>query len=335
MLPLHPLNVLLAALFAAGAFALLVSVLYRPPVPLSQVERLYGGGEEQPGLRERLQRQLEAARFNITAGEFLRFSAALAVFAGLGVYLLTGALLLGVLGAVLGGGAYWIYLSNRAEAAIEAYEEQLPQVVSALITGARQGGTLTTAAEYAAQFGPRLSRDDWTYIAAQLKTGGERTIDHVFETVARKRGSQLLGSLFELLLIVQRQRGGFSEALPYLHATLVERVKTLRTARTRLMGPIRELWIVCSAPILGVLVVRFMSPQFAEIYRSWEGQLLVLLGWLVDLIAFTWAYRAFSGALRRETNFLGALKREPRAFPEGGAVEGPAAAWPFGGRADR
>ncbi len=308
---LNPLNVLLAALFGAGLFALVTGILYRQPVTLSHVERLYGGGLEELGLMQRLQRELDAARFNITAGEFLRVSLVLAALAGLGAYLITGAILPAALCFVLGGMIYWQYLSAKAVKATEDYEDQLPQVVARLIVGAKIGNTLRGAAEHAAKFGPALCRDDWAYIAAQLDSKAD--LEQVLRVVSQRRGSQLLNSIFELLL-VQYQRGtSLSEVLPLIQQSLAERIKMVRQARTKMRGPIRELWIVCAAPFVVVLLTRMLSPQFAAVYSTWQGQLLILAGWTIDLVTFVIAYRAFSAALRTETNFYGALKGEPRA----------------------
>lgn len=307
---LSPLNVLLAALFGAGVFALVTALFYRRPVNLSHVERLYGGGLEDLSLMQRLQRELDAARLGITAGEFLRASLVLAILTGLGAYLLTGGILPAALCFALGGVSYWLYLSSKAAKAIEEYEDQLPQVVARLIVGAKLGSTLQGAAEHAARFGPLICRDDWAYIAAQLDAKAD--LEQVLRVVSQRRGSQLLNSIFELLL-VQHQRGaGLSDVLPLIQETLAERIKTVRQARTKMKGPIRELWIVCAAPFVAAAVTRMLSPQFAAIYSTWQGQLLLFVGWTIDIAAFLIAYRAFTEALRRETNFYGALKGEPR-----------------------
>lgn len=307
---LNPLNVLFAALFGAGLFALVAALLYRPPVNLSQVERLYGGGLETLTLFQRLQRALDTARFNLSVGEFLRVSLVLAVLAGLAAYLITGAILPSLLCGVLGGLIYWQYLSAKAAKAIEDYEDQLPQVVARLITGAKLGNTLRGAAEHAARFGPPLCRDDWAYLAGQLDAKAD--LEQVLRVVSQRRGSQLLNSVFELLLL-QHQRGtGLSDVLPLIQESLAERIKMVRHARTKMHGPIRELWIVCAAPFVAVLLTRMLSPAFASVYSTWQGQLLLLAGWGIDILAFLFAYRAFSTALRQETNFYGALKAEPR-----------------------
>lgn len=324
---MNPLNILLAVIFAVGTFALIMALGYQRPIVLSATERLYGGGEARLSLLERVQLQLDLARFAVTASEFLRVSAALAVVFGLGAYALSGALLAGALGAVGGGLSFWLYLSRKATHALETYEDELPQVVARLTAGAKLGNAFSAAAEHVAQFGPVQCREDWAYIAAQLKANAE--LEQVFRVVSQKRGSQLLNSIFELLL-VQHQRGtGLSDVLPLIQETLEERVRTVRRARTKLKGPIRELWIVCATPFAAVVLLRLLSPEFAAMYGTWAGQLVLLMGWGITLTAFVVAYRSFSAALRRETNFYGALKAEPRptlqrsaTHPEAEAVRG-------------
>lgn len=308
---ISPVNVLLAVLFGAGVFALVAAFFYERPIKLLEVEKIYGRGEAKLTLMQRTQRALDDARFNLSAGEFLRVSLVLSLLGGLAMYILSGALLAGLIGMVMGGLSYWLYLTNKAAKALEAYEDALPQVVSRLITGAKLGTTLGLAAEHVARFGPLNARDDWSYIATQLKSGAG--VEQVLRVVSEKRGSQVLNSIFELLL-VQQQRGiGMSDILPVIQESLEERVRTIRKARTKMLGPIRELWIVCAAPFVAVALMRFMSPQFAGVYSTLPGQLLLAAGWGIDLTAFAIAYRSFSQAMQKETRFIGQLKHSPRS----------------------
>src|SRR5579859_2350824 len=166
---INPLNVLLAALAAAGLFALTVSLLSQRPVNLSETEQLFGAGTQERSWSERLQRRLDLARVNMTVGAFLPMLAMLSLLAGLAAYLATGAWLAGVLGLALGGLGYWIYLAHKADQVLEAYEDELPQVLARLLAGVQPGHDLTLAAEHVARFGPPLCREDWAYIAEQLR----------------------------------------------------------------------------------------------------------------------------------------------------------------------
>src|SRR5690606_9968139 len=124
-------------------------------------------------------------------------------------------------------------------------------------------------------------------------------LEQVFKVVSLRRRSQLFNSLLELLLLQQARRTPLSEALPLVQESLEERVRAIRRARTKMKGPIRELWIVCSAPFAAVLFLRLMSPEFTAIYSTPLGQVVLLVGWGMAVGAFSLAYRSFSQALRR------------------------------------
>ncbi|MCC7362695.1 MAG: hypothetical protein IT317_24655 [Anaerolineales bacterium] len=317
---INPLNVLLAALAAAGLFALTVALLTQRPVPLSETEKLFGAGTADLTWSAQLQRRLDLARVDMTVATFLPMLVMLSLLAGLAAYLVSGAWLAGVLGTVLGGMGYWLHLSQKADQALETYEEELPQVLARLVAGARLGNNLSVAAEHVAQFGPPLCREDWVYIGAQLRANAPP--EQVLKVVSLRRGSQLLNSILELLLLQQARRTPLSEALPLIQESLEERVRTIRRARTKMKGPIRELWIVCAAPFAAVLVLRLMSPEFTAIYSTGIGQVLLLVGWGMATVAFSLAHRSFSQALRRETDFAGGLKPTPRPplTPKGSAA---------------
>ncbi len=302
---------LLALMFAAGLFVLLIGTQWTSPVKLSNVETLYGEGRSQPaGPFASLQARLDAAGFGISTGDFLKVVAVLVVLVFVVAYLVVGALAPALLCALMSVFGYWIYLGNKATKAIEAYEEQLPQLVSRLVVGARMGNNLRGAAEHAANFGPPLCRDDWTYICRQMDAGAD--LEMIFRVVSARRQSQLLNSIFELLL-VQHQRGtSISEVMPLIQESLTQRARTVRLARTKLNGPLRELYVICASPFVAVVVMRLSDPQFATMYAQPLGQLIVTLVFLIDIGLFFWLRRMFSNDLRRETNFYGDLKAQPR-----------------------
>jgi Flp pilus assembly protein TadB len=308
---ISPLNLLFAVLLGAGMFALVVGLLYERPVKLSEVERVFGRGTSEPSLMQRLQRALDDARLNVRAGEFMRVSLFIAVLAGLGAYFLTQAVLAAVLGFVVGGVSYWLYLSTKASKTLGNYEDDLPQVVARLIVGAQiRNAPLDIVAEHVAQFGPPGTREDWSYIATQLRAGAPRS--QVFRVFSEKRGSHILNSLLEILLLQEETKTPLTELLPPFQKTLQDRVKTLRAGRTKLSGPIRELWIVSAFPFIAVLVMQWLVSEYREIYRSLVGQVIIGVAWTMTLAAFALAHRAFTTAVERETRFIGQLKAEPR-----------------------
>jgi len=303
-------NVWFALLFAIGVFVLVIGTQWTRPVRLSNVEQLYGEGRPREDFLRGLQGKLDAARFNLSVEDFLKVVAVLVIGVFFTAYFLIGAILPAIMAAAMSVFGYWTYLSGKAAKAIEDYEEQLPQVVSRLVVGARMGSSFRGAAEHAAQFGPPLCRDDWAYICRQLDAGAD--LEMILRIVSARRQSQLLNSIFELIL-VQHQRGTpISDVMPLIQESLTQRTRTIRLARTKLRGPLRELYIVCAAPVAAVVAARFMSPQYARLYAEPGGQLIVTIAWAIDLALFFWLQRAFSQDLRRETNFYGDLKAQPR-----------------------
>jgi Flp pilus assembly protein TadB len=321
-LSIHPLTLLLALLGGAGVLIIWVARVYEPPVKLTETEALFGTGRRELSLVERLQTELDKARIQITAAEFLRLSLILAVLASLAMYILTDAVLPAIVGFALGGASYWLYLSNKASQAEQEYDDQMPQVVARLITGAKLGQGIAGAAEHVAKFGPPNCREDWAYIASQVRgRSNPKDIEQIFRTVSERRNSQLLNAILEMLLIVGSGRGKLTELLPRIQESLEERTRMMRQARTKLGAPIRELWIVCAAPFAGVLVFRFLSPANGAAYSSPLGQIIIFVGWSLDIVVFILGYRSLSDALRKELSFHGALKAEPR--PELMSVGGP------------
>jgi Flp pilus assembly protein TadB len=326
---LNPINVLSAVMFGTGLFALVLVFGYKRNIDLREIDRVFSGERVETPL-QRIQRTLDAARLKVKAEDFLLVSAGLAVLAGLGVYLLTSLPIGAIFGALLGSIAYWQYLSGKANKNMQAYEDELPLVVARLINGAKAGGTLAQAAEHAAKFGPPLCRDDWHFIATQLNLA--TPAPDVFQKVSGWRQSALLDSLLELLLLQQQTNTALTDILPAVQASMAERVQTIRKARTKMMEPIRELELVAAMPFLSVLLMRFVSPTFAEGYASLTGQLIVLFAWTVTLVAFVVEYRSFSGALERETSFATELTEQQnrplladeKSKAEAGAVKAPA-----------
>ncbi len=302
---LNPINVLLAMMFGAGIFALVMSLGYKPDVKLKEIEKVYGSAQAQLSPVEKLQLELDRARFHISAAEFLLVSAGLAALGGLGGYLLTGLWLAGVFGTGLGGCSYWLYLSGTAGKNMQAYEDELPQVVARLINGAERGGDLARAAEHVAQFGPLLCRDDWQEIADQMRL--RTPTEEIFQTISERRQSTLLDLILELLLLQQQTKTPLTDVLPMVQESLAERVRAVQKARTKMKEPLNELKLVSAAPFVAVILFRFVSPEFAAGFRTPIGQLLVLAGWGVTVAAFVAAYRAFEAALRRETSFSAPL----------------------------
>lgn len=318
-----------ASVIGALAFFVIAYSLWPQSLPRTYLEQLSVTGEKTPGVLERLKRRLLEAGLTISVTEFLLTVLAVGAGAGLLVYALMGAILPAGMVALSSLGLYGFFLMSRADTRRQEKEEQLPQLVSTLITSARIGNDLQRTAYLVAERGPVVFRDDWAYIAAQLRLGGRQQLDEIFAEVVRRHNSLLIGSLYEMLLDLTQQRAPLTEMLPHLQTTLQDRTRTLKEVRAKMNRPLIQLWIMAAMPFAYVLGANVIFPEISSFYRTWFGQLLVLAGWGLSGGAFVYGYRYFSAQLRREIDFMGQLDAQPRPISAGvGSVPAGASASP-------
>ncbi len=312
---------LLAALFAAGIGAVVIGLIARRPERLSQVELVRGAGAPRLSPTARLQRLLDQAGFPVRVREFVTLSAIGGVVGGLAFAWVMGSLVAGAFGLAAGSAAYGLLLSQRASQARARYEEDLPQTVSRLLQAAqmRGGGGLASLAEHVAAFGPLSHREDWTYIADQMKAGAPA--DQVLRVVAARRDSYVVNNLFEILLLREEKNLPLTEILPPMEKSLEERVSMLRKARTRLSEPMNKILLVAVVPFLLSAVLRSSASIFASAFSTLWGELISVACWSITVGACLYTWRTITATLDKESRVRFNLTVEKRAPLEPAARE--------------
>jgi hypothetical protein len=120
-------NVALALLGGAGVLTMFLALF--ASAPAAQVGRKVSGEEQR---RTSLQHMIEQANLPITAGEFLRTGAILAVATAVLGYVLLRTITGVALGALIGPLAYWGYLGAKRDKTRRAYQEALARVATIL-----------------------------------------------------------------------------------------------------------------------------------------------------------------------------------------------------------
>ena len=304
---------LLVALCAAGLGAAVMGALARRPERLSQVELVRGNGAPPVSWPNRLQQRLDQAGFAVRVREFVTISAIGAVLGGLAFAWVMDSLVAGVFGLAAGGATYGVLLSQRAGRARARYEEELPQTVSRLLQAAqlRGGGGLASLAEHVAAFGPLSQREDWSFIAEQMKAGAPA--EQVLRVVAARRDSYVVNNLFEILLLREEKNLPLTEILPPLEKSLEERVSMLRKARTRLSEPLHKILVVAVVPFLLSAVLRGSASIFASAFATLWGELISVACWSITVGACLYTWRTINAALDRESRVRFSLTVEKRA----------------------
>jgi tight adherence protein B len=265
-------NVLIAFLGAAGVLIIAIALQYTPKYHLD------AAASRPESLRARLQRTLDQADLQITAGEFVRV--ALLVGLGLGILLFvgTGAPTAFLLGLIIGVVGYWSYLEDRRDNRRREYQDALSAVVDMFIQAAQAGLAIQASIPFVAERAPQVVRGDFERLYRAIQAG--TSFPDALSQVAELRRDMVFDRLAEALTATYKTTG---QLMPVLEP-LNEMVRGLSAARRRIataQSRIRwEARIVCAAPFVFIMILNQTAPDLQQpFYASWVGQVaLVVVG---------------------------------------------------------
>lgn len=289
------LNLLAALTASAGLYLFILGMYTYVAVSIGGRRRSLlvdaegeSGRLQGPDLMERLEGQLYRSRLNVSGREFIlaaAFTGALAagfMFFAAGSLLTTGA---GFLSGIL---IYVMYLNQRHEKHLEAYETAMPNALRDLRSAFRlRGLSLVKALKVVGERGPEEVREDFQELAAAFS--GAR-IDHSrLQRLMGLRGSYTLDRVAEALLQFHTTPQRIPEVLDLLIPRLRREVAIRREMRANISGPRRELLIVVLMPFAIVFFFRFAAPDYAAFYSTFFGQMLILAAWVLDILLYVLA----------------------------------------------
>ena len=262
-------NVLLAFLGAMGVLIAVLAGLAQPRYRL--IEKA-----PRERWRERMQRKLDQADIPLTAGEFLRMVLLLALVLGIIAYVLTGIAAAAFIGAIGGIVGYWTYLQDQRERRRREYQEGLADAVDILQEAAGTNNSLVQGLQVVAKHCAPALRGDFEELVARASAGQE--LREALRRMAARRRDVMCDRFVEALIAYENQGG---KLLPILQA-LSEAVRGLAAVRRRVataQSRIRwEARVVCLAPFLFIVILRFTAPDLQQpFYASVWGQLAVIV----------------------------------------------------------
>jgi tight adherence protein B len=273
-------NVALALLGGAGVLTMFLALF--ASAPSAQVGRKVSGEEHR---RTSLQHQIEQAGLPITAGEFVRTGALLAVATGVLGYVLLRTITGVALGALIGPLAYWGTLSARRDKARRAYQEALARVATILRDVIGRGGSLKEAIAAVAQRGPGVAQGDFREANTALAAG--ESLEKALEPLGERRRDPILTMLVEILLVHREHGGGVKAVLDRLASAARRRANV----RERILAEQAQLrWearIVSIAPFVMLAIFRLSAPGLvAPFYATGAGEVTVLLAGLISVVSY-------------------------------------------------
>lgn len=235
--------------------------------------------------RQRTAAQLDLARLSLTPPEWLVVRIGVAGLAAVALGLLTGAVLAGVVGFVLGWFATRVFLRRRVARRRATFAEQLPDALQLLVGALQAGFSLAQALD-------TVVREDTQPIAGEIGRALARTrlgasLEEALDVVGHRMGSPDFTWLV-MAIRIQRQVGGnLAELLSTTVHTMRERAALRRQVRALSAEGRLSAYVLIALPV-GLALWMFISRRdyIAPLYSTPLGLMLltggctcVTLGW--------------------------------------------------------
>lgn len=230
---------------------------------------------------ENLSTQLARADLKLTVGEFLILQVLAALAVGAASYFLSGTIVLGIFGVVLGWFVPRWFMSYRQGARMRAFNDQLGDALNLMVNGLRSGYSIMQAMEAVSHEMPPPLATEFSRVVQEVQIG--LPLDQALANMLRRIKSDDL-DLVVTAINVQREVGGnLAEILDVISFTIRERVRIKGEVRTltaqgRYSGYVISLLPICMALILFIINKPYISRLFTS---GWCGWAMVVCGLLM------------------------------------------------------
>lgn len=169
--------------------------------------------------------------------------------------------------AVMGYGAVFVWLSNKAKKRIALFEEQLPDAVELIVRSLRVGHPFSSAINIVAQEMPDPLGSEFGIIADEATYGMD--VNESLAKMAQRVDVQDLKFLTVAVNIQSTSGGNLAEILDGLAKVIRARFKLFRrvkaiTAEARWSG-----WFLSIFPLLALVLINVMQPDYyADVKQS-------------------------------------------------------------------
>jgi Flp pilus assembly protein TadB len=233
-----------------------------------------------------LKSALEQAELDVSVAGFLRTGAIVVVVVAALVYLSTSNLFVGLVMGLLGIFVYVNWLQWRRDKKRLEYDSALADMCDRLASGAQLNNTLLGTISHANLSAPPAVAGDFQAAERILTQGG--TIQDAFGPIIARRKSYSLEMLTDALY-TWSSRGtsiSLSEVLRPLADTIREIAKERETVEADLSGVRYRLIFVALSPIAYVGLVRAMMPAINQVYNTFIGGVLLIIGFTISLSTY-------------------------------------------------
>jgi tight adherence protein B len=246
-------------------------------------DRLAGTG----GFRSSLDHALERAGVAIRPGEFLAGSALAFLITGLLVGVLLGNIVLAILLAMIAGLVPTVLLLRASRKRMEAFQEQLPDILMVLASSLRAGHSFLQALDLVAKEIPDPGGSELGRVVAEISLG--RPIEDTLLSWAARMNSDNLNWAVMAVNIQREVGGNLAELLETVAETVRERETIRRQIRALTADGRLSMIILVSLPFVIGLYLSQVNPTYLNLlFSRFVGQAMLVGGGLLMAVGIFW-----------------------------------------------
>jgi len=223
---------------------------------------------------------LHAGVYDVTPRQFVLFAGAAGVAAGVLAQVFLGWPLITVLAAVLGAAAPVLYYAERHNRRRAAVQLAMAEAMGQLRDGIRSGLSVQEALLSLARNGPAALRDEFATLVREARLLG-------FEPALRAMRERLADPVFDVVaaaLVLNDRLGGRNVTQVLDRLTQATRAQQLvhQEMRAQQSRNVLSARIIACVPLVVLIIIRWISPEYLDLFDGWWGQLL-LVGCLISI----------------------------------------------------
>ncbi len=290
----------LIAVFTTGALLLLifgarqllvhdVAVGERLPEGFGERSQQAGSRTVQDQVNARLEKgkmgkglalALVRADVKLRTTEFLSMCAAL-----MAVIALVGTVALGspIFGLILGGASALLprfWLNRRQDQRLVNFQDQLPDVLSLLVSSLRSGYGMNQALKLVTQEMPSPSKEEYGRVAQELAYG--YSLRDSLDRLVERTGSQDLELVVTAIKVQHEVGGNLGEILETIAETVRERVRIIGEIKVMTGSQMMTGYMLGGMPIAVGLFISFINPEYMKPVYSFPW-MIIPIGALVSI----------------------------------------------------
>lgn len=243
-----------------------------------------GDDDDRRGPRQRFEAMVEQSGLNLTPDRLLSIIAVAALVCGGLAALLQRSLWVGLVGALLGAAAPFVYVQLKRKARLGKMMRQLPDAFDLMGRVIRAGQTMSQALQAVADEFDQPIAGEFAYCYEQQNLGLSPELS--MRDLARRTGL-LEVKIFVLALLVQQQSGGnLAEILDKLSAVVRERFRIQGKIRALTAEGKLQAIVLLALPVALMCILMLMNHNYAMMVIKYP--LLVVAMLTIEAIGAVW-----------------------------------------------